>query len=73
MGAPTKVQLIDRQNSQQWYVNFPAANTLLLLAAVLTFGPTGSPHTLPPPAWRRHEHPQRAATVQLINHLRWEL
>ena len=25
MGAPTKVQLIDRQNSQQWYVNFPAA------------------------------------------------
>jgi len=25
MGAPTRVQLIDRQNSQQWYVNFPAA------------------------------------------------
>ncbi len=25
MGAPTKVQVIDRQNSQQWYVNFPAA------------------------------------------------
>ena len=25
MGAPTKVQLIDRKNSQQWYVNFPAA------------------------------------------------
>ena len=25
MGAPTKVQLIDRQNSQQWHVNFPAA------------------------------------------------
>lgn len=25
MGAATKVQLIDRQNSQQWYVNFPAA------------------------------------------------
>jgi antitoxin component of MazEF toxin-antitoxin module len=25
MGCPTKVQLIDRQNSQQWYVNFPAA------------------------------------------------
>ena len=24
MGAPTKVQLIDRKNSQQWYVNFPA-------------------------------------------------
>lgn len=25
MGCPTKVQLIDRQKSQQWYVNFPAA------------------------------------------------
>ena len=25
MGFPTKVQLIQRQASQQWYVNFPAA------------------------------------------------
>ena len=25
MGYPTKVQLIKRQDSQQWYVNFPAA------------------------------------------------
>jgi hypothetical protein len=25
MGHPTKVQLIKRQASQQWYVNFPAA------------------------------------------------
>ncbi len=25
MGAATRVQLIDRKNSQQWYVNFPAA------------------------------------------------
>lgn len=25
MGYPTKVQLIQRQASQQWYVNFPAA------------------------------------------------
>ena len=24
MGYPTKVQLINRKNSQQWYVNFPA-------------------------------------------------
>jgi len=24
MGYPTKVQLIKRKNSQQWYVNFPA-------------------------------------------------
>lgn len=25
MGCPTKVQLIKRTNSEQWYVNFPAA------------------------------------------------
>ena len=25
MGCPTKVQLISRQESEQWYVNFPAA------------------------------------------------
>lgn len=25
MGYPTKVQLIQRQASQQWYVNFPSA------------------------------------------------
>jgi len=25
MGYPTKVQLIKRKKSQQWYVNFPAA------------------------------------------------
>ena len=25
MGYPTKVQLINREDSQQWYINFPAA------------------------------------------------
>lgn len=25
MGFPTKVQLIKRKNSEQWYVNFPSA------------------------------------------------
>lgn len=25
MGYPTKVQLIDRKQSQQWYINLPAA------------------------------------------------
>ena len=25
MGFPTKVQLIKRRNSEQWYVNFPSA------------------------------------------------
>jgi hypothetical protein len=50
-----------------------AAYALLLLAAVQAFGPTGLPQALPPPAWRRRERPQRAATMKLINHLRWEL
>ncbi len=25
MGYPTKVQLINRQKSEQWYINFPSA------------------------------------------------
>ena len=25
MGYPTKVQLISRKSSEQWYINFPAA------------------------------------------------
>ena len=25
MGYPTKVQLIKRKDSEQWYINFPAA------------------------------------------------
>lgn len=25
MGFPTKIQLIKRQKSEQWYINFPAA------------------------------------------------
>jgi len=25
MGYPTKVQLIKRKSSEQWYINFPAA------------------------------------------------
>lgn len=25
MGFPTKVQLINRKNSQQWFINFPSA------------------------------------------------
>lgn len=25
MGYPTKVQLISRKDSQQWYINFPAS------------------------------------------------
>ena len=33
MGYPTKVQLIQRKDSEQWYINFPAA-----LAAAMEFG-----------------------------------
>ena len=50
-----------------------AAYALLHLAAVQTFGPLGLPATLPPPAWRRTAPPRRAATMALVNHLRWEL
>ncbi len=32
MGYPTKVQCIQRQTSEQWYVNFPAA-----MAAAMEF------------------------------------
>ena len=32
MGYPTKVQLIQRKDSAQWYINFPAA-----LAAAMEF------------------------------------
>lgn len=27
MGFPTKVQLIKRKDSQQWFINFPSAKT----------------------------------------------
>jgi hypothetical protein len=30
MGFPTKVQLIQRKNSEQWYVNFPSAIALAM-------------------------------------------
>ena len=30
MGFPTKVQLIKRQASEQWYINFPSALALAL-------------------------------------------
>ena len=30
MGYPTKVQLIQRKESQQWYINFPAAIALAM-------------------------------------------
>ena len=35
MGYPTKVQLIKRKQSEQWYVNFPAA-----IARAMEFEPS---------------------------------
>lgn len=35
MGYPTKVQLIKRQNSEQWYINFPSA-----IAQAMEFTPS---------------------------------
>ena len=39
MGFPTKVQLIKRQHSQQWYVNFPSA-----VAQAMDFQPGETVH-----------------------------
>ena len=35
MGYPTKIQLIKRKTSEQWYVNFPAA-----IARAMEFEPS---------------------------------
>ena len=35
MGYPTKVQLIKRQKSEQWFINFPAA-----IARAMEFEPS---------------------------------
>ena len=35
MGYPTKIQLIKRKNSEQWYINFPAA-----IARAMEFDPS---------------------------------
>ncbi|MCG3129031.1 MAG: hypothetical protein CHACPFDD_03928 [Phycisphaerae bacterium] len=50
-----------------------AAYSLLLLAAVKAYGPTGVSNALPPPAWRRAAPAPRPSTMQLINELRHEL
>jgi len=39
MGFPTKVQLINRQHSRQWYVNFPSA-----VAQAMDFQPGETVH-----------------------------
>jgi hypothetical protein len=49
-----------------------AAYSMLLTAANLAFGPTGTPDSLPSPKWRRKKA-LRASTQSLIQHLRHEV
>jgi hypothetical protein len=50
-----------------------AAYSLLLLAAVKAYGPTGVSPALPAPAWRRGAPAPRPSTMRLIHALRHEL
>lgn len=49
-----------------------AAYAMLLTSAIKAFGPTGKPHGLPTPKWRRKKT-LRASTQSLIQHLRHEV
>lgn len=49
-----------------------AAYAMLLTSATQTYGPSGTPNTLPPPKWQREKR-QRASTQSLLNTLRHEL
>lgn len=68
-----QAQVGDLRSVQNVPATAVAAYAILLLAAARAFGPTGLPEGLPLPAWRHNQKPPRASTVQLINHLRWEL
>ncbi len=50
-----------------------AGYSLLLVAALKTYGPEGQPAAIPWPKWRRRKLPRRATTNRLINQLRFEL
>lgn len=49
-----------------------AAYAMLLTSATQTYGPAGTPNTLPPPKWQREKR-RRASTQSLLNTLRHEL
>ena len=50
-----------------------AAYSMLLLAAARAFGINTTPALLPPPKWRSSKPKPRPSTVDLVNHLRFEL
>ena len=50
-----------------------AAYSMLLLAAARAFGVNTMPAQLPPPKWRSSKPKPRPSTVDLVNHLRFEL
>ncbi len=50
-----------------------AAYSFLLLAATRSFGVNGIPSAIPQPKWRAKTKKPRASTMDLINHLRFEL
>ena len=50
-----------------------AAYSMLLLAAARAFGVNNLPAQLPPPKWRSSKPKPRPSTVDLLNHLRFEL
>jgi hypothetical protein len=50
-----------------------AAYSILLMAAIKTFGVAGIPMTIPEPKWRANKPKQRASTMDLIRTLRAEL
>lgn len=49
-----------------------AAYAMLLTSAILAFGPTGKPDSLPAPKWHPQKTP-RASTQSLLHHLRQEV
>ena len=50
-----------------------AAYSLLLVAAMKTYGVGGRPHTLPEPRWRKRTRGGRASANDLLNQLRIEM
>jgi hypothetical protein len=50
-----------------------AAYSLLLLAAIQTYGAEGLPDAVPVPAWLRKRLPKQASLARLINQVRYEM
>jgi hypothetical protein len=68
-----EAQVRSEQSNQSAPALGVAAYSLLLLAAVRTYGAEGKPETFKNPHWYKPKPGQRATTNQLINQLRFEL